>query len=87
MSNAPVEETKTVDPSHLEAIHSHNEKHDGALIIEGARDALETEHLMSPLECVKNYPMAIFWCLMVSMCVVMEGTLYGFCVVSGFKLM
>jgi len=38
-----------------------------------ARDALEFEHQQGPWAAVKSYPMAIFWSLMVSMCVVMEG--------------
>lgn len=38
-----------------------------------ARDGNELEHVMTTLETVKAYPMAIFWCVMVSMCVVMEG--------------
>ena len=42
-------------------------------VLQSARQGLATEHEMSPWEAVKAYPMAIFWSLMVSMCVVMEG--------------
>jgi len=38
-----------------------------------AKEATAIEHSLTTLEAVKAYPMAIFWCLMVSMCVVMEG--------------
>ena len=73
MSNLPRETNKAVQPSHLEAITSPNEKMGEAQIIEQAKEATEVEHSLSVMECVKNYPMAIFWSLMVSMCVVMEG--------------
>ncbi|KAF5009982.1 hypothetical protein FDECE_3843 [Fusarium decemcellulare] len=38
-----------------------------------ARLGAEAEHNLPPLEAVRKYPWALFWCLMVSMCVVMEG--------------
>lgn len=38
-----------------------------------AKEALATEHSLTTLEAVKAYPMAVFWSLMVSMCVIMEG--------------
>ena len=44
------------------------------MLITLAKDASEFEHQLSPLEAMKAYPMAIFWSLMVSMCVVMEGS-------------
>ena len=37
------------------------------------RLASALEHELSILECIKAYPTAIFWALMVSMCVIMEG--------------
>jgi len=73
MSELPTESSKAVQPSHLEAITSPNEKMGEAQIIEQAKEATEVEHTLSVRECVKNYPMAIFWSVMVSMCVVMEG--------------
>lgn len=36
-----------------------------------AKDGAEIEHELTPLQAVKAYPTAIFWALMVSMCVVM----------------
>ncbi|CRK27450.1 hypothetical protein BN1708_004356 [Verticillium longisporum] len=38
-----------------------------------ARQAMEAEHALTPWQAIKMYPMAIFWSLMVSMCVIMEG--------------
>lgn len=35
---------------------------------------MEAEHALTVSEAIKAYPMAIFWSLMVSMCVIMEGT-------------
>lgn len=73
MSALPTETSKAVQHSELEAMTSHNEKMGEAQIIEQAKEATEIEHTLSVMECVKNYPMAIFWSIMVSMCVVMEG--------------
>lgn len=36
-------------------------------------DAPELEPYLSPLQAIKAYPMAIFWAVFVSMCVIMEG--------------
>ena len=40
-----------------------------------AKQANEAAHEMTLREAMASYPMAIFWSLMVSMCVIMEGTL------------
>ena len=45
----------------------------GSALTEFAKNGAELEHHLSPLQAVKAYPMALFWALMVSMCVVMEG--------------
>ena len=73
MSDLPTETSKVVQDSQLEAITSPNEKMGEAQMIEQAKEATETDHTLSVMQCVKNYPMAIFWSIMVSMCVVMEG--------------
>ncbi|OBT53462.1 hypothetical protein VE04_06246 [Pseudogymnoascus sp. 24MN13] len=60
--------------THVELTTSLSQKRAGAEAFEArARDGNEIEHALSPLEAIKAYLMAIFWCLMVSMCVVMEG--------------
>ncbi|RDW82171.1 hypothetical protein BP6252_03283 [Coleophoma cylindrospora] len=50
-----------------------DEKLRGNVLDEYAQDGVKNEHDMTPLEAIKTHPMAVFWCLMVSMCVVMEG--------------
>lgn len=35
--------------------------------------ASDPEPYLSPLQAIKAYPMAIFWAVLVSMCVIMEG--------------
>lgn len=77
MSGLPAD--KMEEPSHLEAVTSVNEKMGEAQIVEQAREATDTEHALTVMDCVRNYPMAIFWSLMVSMCVVMEGRLFFPC--------
>ena len=72
-SDFPAQTSKAMQHSQLEAIASPDEKMGEAQVIEQAKEATEIEHTLSVMECVKNYPMAIFWSIMVSMCVVMEG--------------
>lgn len=38
-----------------------------------AKEHVQAEHSLTPLQAIKVCPMAILWCLMVSMCVIMEG--------------
>ncbi|KAK0392261.1 hypothetical protein NLU13_1757 [Sarocladium strictum] len=40
---------------------------------DNARFGAQEEHSLPPLQAVRKYPHTIFWCLMVSMCVIMEG--------------
>ncbi|OBT43083.1 hypothetical protein VE00_05486 [Pseudogymnoascus sp. WSF 3629] len=49
------------------------EKLQGAVLNEYAQTGVTAQHKMGLREAIKNYPWAMFWCLMVSMCVVMEG--------------
>lgn len=75
---ADMAENKPVDAAHLEAVAVPNEKLNGQQIVELAKEGLQIEHEFSPLQAIKAYPMAIFWSLMVSMCVVMEGKVSTF---------
>jgi len=43
----------------------------GKALVENAAVGNDTEHELSPLQAIKAYPMAVFWCLIVSLCVVM----------------
>jgi SP family general alpha glucoside:H+ symporter-like MFS transporter len=40
---------------------------------ENAKQAAHREHNLTVRDAIRKYPHALFWCLMVSMCVVMEG--------------
>jgi hypothetical protein len=65
---------KDADVSHVEAVAgSNNDPIEDKVIITLAKDASEFEHQLTALQAIRAYPMAIFWSLMVSMCVVMEG--------------
>ncbi|ROT43778.1 alpha-glucosides permease MPH2/3 [Sodiomyces alkalinus F11] len=44
-----------------------------AIVENRVRAAMAAEHAMTPLEAIRAYPSAIFWSLVVSMCVIMEG--------------
>ncbi|OLN88135.1 Maltose permease MAL31-like protein 1 [Colletotrichum chlorophyti] len=37
------------------------------------REAFEAEHSLKPRDAIRAYPMAVFWSLVVSLCVIMEG--------------
>ncbi|KAH7367480.1 alpha-glucosides permease MPH2/3 [Plectosphaerella cucumerina] len=43
------------------------------VVDEQSREAMDAEHSLTVREAIRAYPMAIFWSLMVSMCVIMEG--------------
>jgi SP family general alpha glucoside:H+ symporter-like MFS transporter len=58
--------------SHLEDIRL-DEKMRGVQLKLAAKDGADLEHHLSPWQAVKAYPMAIFWAVLVSMCVIMEG--------------
>ena len=46
---------------------------DDAAIDQDALHGANVEHRLTVREAIKAYPMAIFWSLAVSMCVIMEG--------------
>ncbi|KZZ99412.1 maltose permease MAL31 [Moelleriella libera RCEF 2490] len=57
-----------------EAEHVNSPQHNElAGTISRARQGATTEHALSPLEAIKAYPMAVFWTLMVSFTIIMEG--------------
>lgn len=69
-----MEEPKNIndDISHDEEVSSLQDmqgKHLEAL----AKDGAKNEHNLTPMQALRSYPMAVFWSLMVSMCVIMEG--------------
>jgi len=63
-SSMPVQSSDEVERTSI------NEKFQGGLD-ELAKKANNTEHNLGPLQAVKEYGPAVFWSIMVSMCVVM----------------
>lgn len=50
-----------------------DEKHNVNEITDKAKQGAEAEHNLALLQALRLYPKAIFWCLVVSACVIMEG--------------
>lgn len=50
-----------------------DEKWHNGRLSQAAEDRAHVEQTLTPGQAIKAYPMAIFWCLAVSMCVIMEG--------------
>lgn len=57
--------TAQIEHTDSQAVHGKLDAH--------AQTARERAHQMGPREALQAYPMAVFWSLVVSMCVVMEG--------------
>jgi SP family general alpha glucoside:H+ symporter-like MFS transporter len=51
-------------------------------MIHNARSATEKEHKMTLLQGIKLYPKAIFWSILISTTIVMEG--YDVCLINNF---
>lgn len=76
MTGPTTEAKKPAESSlHLESAPTPNLNHklQGAVLDDYAQGGVKNEHDMTPMEAIKSHPMAVFWCLVVSMCVVMEG--------------
>ncbi|KAH7256143.1 general substrate transporter [Fusarium tricinctum] len=65
--DASISHAETTD---VEALAAKSVGHGTA---EQARLGAEAEHNLPPLQAVRKYPRTVFWCLVVSMCVIMEG--------------
>lgn len=68
-------DTKTM-PQIEEARRSHSEVNNEKLNIDqvaNAKDATDAEHKLTALEGLKAYKKAIFWSVVFSMCIVMDG--------------
>lgn len=63
--------------SHLENVNNLEEKMYGKELKIFAKEAADIEHELGPFAALKAYPMAVFWSLMVSMCIVMEGMCFS----------
>lgn len=73
MSAVEVNKEVLANTTHLEAISSLDEKMHGKQLEVLAQVGAQTELTLTPWQAIKAYPMAVFWSLMVSMCVIMEG--------------
>ncbi|KAL7927389.1 general substrate transporter [Trichoderma austrokoningii] len=68
-----------MEKSNLEVTHTEgvpievDEKYNINEITDKAKQGAEAEHNLAPLQAIRLYPKAIFWCLVVSACVIMEG--------------
>ncbi len=49
------------------------EKLRGDALTDYAQTGVSAQHKMTITDALRDYPWALFWCLMVSMCVIMEG--------------
>lgn len=58
--------------------------HGGKLdkILAGAKSAATKEHNMTLMQGLKTYPKAVFWSVLISTCIVMEG--YDVCLINNF---
>lgn len=72
-SDLEIDEKHELSPA-TELEHADSLQDDGTLkpdlVEHRARGHIEVEHSLTLWQAVKSCPMAIFWCLMVSMCVV-----------------
>lgn len=67
-----VGDLKVADSSHLEGVEGSDIP--VKVLVEEAAVGSQVEHELTALEAIKAYPMAIFWCLIVSMCVIMVSS-------------
>lgn len=51
-------------------------------VFDFAKSASEKEHKMTLMQGIKTYPSAIFWSMLISTCIVMEG--YDVCLINNF---
>ncbi|RDW65139.1 hypothetical protein BP6252_10790 [Coleophoma cylindrospora] len=72
MDSDKVMESDKVMASHVEHPHDDYPVTSKTLTTD-AEENSRLEHQLSPREAIKAYPMAVFWCLTVSTCVIMEG--------------
>lgn len=75
-----------VEPSHIEATRPHEDEHNDWIHLQDeAREATDEEHQMGFRTAMARYPKAVFWSVVVSLVVIMDGydtaligSLFGF---------
>jgi SP family general alpha glucoside:H+ symporter-like MFS transporter len=51
-------------------------------LVSDAKDATDQEHKMTLMQGIRLYPKAIFWSIIISTCIAMEG--YDLCLLGNF---
>ena len=59
--------------AHVEGFHDPQLSTDAKVLLADAEESVEFEHNLTARQAIQAYPMAVFWCLVVSTCVIMEG--------------
>lgn len=67
------EEQTSAEAEHIESTLSSTWPTSEKTIALDAGESSAVEHNLSVYQAINAYPTAIFWCLVVSMCVIMEG--------------
>jgi SP family general alpha glucoside:H+ symporter-like MFS transporter len=63
---------EAAEAAHLEAV-AHVKTYDDVELTNAAREGARRQEHLTVRECLKFYPKAIAWSLLVSTCVIMEG--------------
>ncbi|KAG9242028.1 general substrate transporter [Calycina marina] len=69
-------------PLHFPEKDELRNKKDMQEVIRNAKNATDKEHKMSLMQGIRLYPKAVFWSMLISTCIVMEG--YDICLLSNF---
>ncbi|CAH0020462.1 unnamed protein product [Clonostachys rhizophaga] len=80
VDSAPADATPNITAASDHDHHETSKTHEH--VVQGARAAAEKEHSMTLLQGIKLYPKAIFFSVLISTCIVMEG--YDVCLINNF---
>lgn len=69
-------------PLHFRAGTEFVESAEAKEVIRGAKSATEKEYNMTLMQGVRLYPKAVFWSVLISTCIAMEG--YDVCLINNF---
>ena len=69
-------------PLHFRAGTEFVESAEAKEVVRGAKSATEKEHNMTLMQGVRLYPKAVFWSVLISTCIAMEG--YDVCLINNF---
>lgn len=83
VDSAPADPTPNITAASDHDHHETSKTHEH--VVQGARAAAEKEHSMTLLQGIKLYPKAIFFSVLISTCIVMEG--YDVCLINNFCML